>query len=157
MCGIYLRPFLRGPALFPAPPPPGQSMVAGRWPGAVGNAALTVGTPAKVGAIRGGWRRLSPASKTPNCPPAVELRQIAVLSVKVTETTSKQAQNKPLNATKIKFGCVRAYFAASLARGSSPPKEILISTGPVCLLSWSVHFTPSPWSCFRAKIARLVS
>ena len=136
MHGIYLRPFLRGPPVFPAPPPRCSSMV-GSWDGlrAVGHAALTVGTLAEIGIIGIACDSYHKPPQPRNCPPMVELRLIAVSSVKVTKTPPKQGYISTANATKLYFSVVRAYFAASLARGSSPPKEILISTGPVCLLS----------------------
>lgn len=73
------------------------------------------------------------------------------------ENTAKSSHFTAYERNKIIFFCRSSYFAASFARLSSPPNEILTSTGPFCLLSVSVHFTPSPMSCFSAKIARLVS
>ena len=124
-------------ARFSGSPPPRYSSMVGSWDGlrAVGDAALTVGTPAGIGIIGVACDGYHQPPQPRNCPPMVELRLIAVSSVKVTKTPPKQGYISTANATKLYFSVVRVYFAASLARGSSPPKEILISTGPFCLLS----------------------
>lgn len=91
------------------------------------------------------------------CPPLVEFPPMYDFIGKSDENTTKNRHFAACERNKIIFFCRSSYFAASFARLSSPPNEILTSTGPFCLLSVSVHFTPSPMSCFSAKIARLVS
>lgn len=66
-------------------------------------------------------------------------------------------KNTTFCAIKYLFCCVQPYFAAFFARSSFPPKRTTTSCGPVFFSSASDHRTPSPTSCLRANIARLVN
>ena len=88
--------------------------------------------PARSAAFR---RCLLMLLQRPECPPAVELRPNCKLFVKIPKSTRNWGKYAVFNATKYLFCCVRHHFAACFALGSSPPKEIRTSTGPVCFAS----------------------